>query len=242
MLFSPLQIKAASKAVGLLVTESMDITRAEQIGQRKYLLQQKYLHAKPSWLLLILLIWCSVGHAQSGQIYRCIGENGEPTFSDQKCGALKAAPAKEFPTNRSAQPGSENGMSRNSVVPSITQTCAISPEDLRDRAVAAFASANVIGFSGLFLWEGFGRGSAIAPLRDLAVLIREPLLSIELESSSHNLDNDQYEYRGGRRDDESLFELVIRTVGQQERNVPFESIRHYPLRGQFGCWWLLMPW
>ena len=238
----PLQFAAAAKKVGMWVTENMDITRAEQMGQGKDLLQRTCLHAKPSSRLLVLLILCGVANAQSGRVHRCIGENGEPTFSDQKCSALKAAPAPDSPASLSAQPGSADPPMANSTLPSITQTCAISPTDLRARVASAFGSANAVGFSGLFLWNGFGRGSAIAPLRDLAALIREPLLSIELESSAQFAERDPSAYRDTRRNDNGLFELVIRTVGEQERNVPFESIRRYQLHEQFGCWWLLIPW
>ena len=238
----PLQFTAAAKKVGMWVTENMDITRAEHIGQGKELLQRTRLRAKFFWLLLALLALCGVAHAQSGRVHRCIGENGEPTFTDQKCDALKATPAPESPATSSTQPGSTNPANTFSPLPSITQTCAVSPEDLRGRVINAFASANSVGFSGLFLWEGFGRGTAIAPLRDLAVLIREPLLSIDLESSSRLLDREQSAYRDTRHENDEPFELVIRTVGQQERNVPFESIRHYELSEQRGCWWLLMPW
>ena len=212
------------------------------MGQGKDLLQRRCLHAKPSWLLLVLLAFCAVADAQSGRVHRCIGENGEPTFTDQKCDALKAAPAAESPATTSTPPDGTNPTNTFSTLPSVTQTCATSPEDLRGRVVTAFASANGLSFSGLFLWDGFGHGSAVAPLRDLAALIREPLLSIELESSPQYRDRDRSGYRDARREDDELFELIIRTVGQQERNVPFESIRHYELSEQRGCWWLLMPW
>ncbi len=226
----------------MLITEYMHITRAEQIGQGKHLLARRCLHAKPSWLLLILLVLCGIGHAQSGRVHRCIGENGEPTFSDRKCGALTAAPAEESPATSPAQSGDANAKATDSTTPPITRTCAVSPQDLRERVAAEFASANAIGFSGLFLWDGFGQGSALAPLRELAALIREPLLSIDLGSSPQHAIGDRYGHQNAHRDDEELLELVIRSVGQQERNLPFESIRHYQLHEQSGCWWLLMPW
>lgn len=241
LLFQPLRIAAAVNKVGVVVTKYMHITRAEQIDHGKHLLARRCLQAKPSWPLLILLTLCSVGHAQSARVHRCIGENGEPTFSDQKCAALKAAPAAASPEASSAQTGDANQQAPDSTLPAITRTCAVSPEDLRDRVAAAFAAANSIDFSGHFLWDGFGQGSAIAPLRDLAALIREPLLSIDLESLQEN-NRDRSGYRDARRADQGIFELVIRSVGEQERNVPFESIRHFELREQFGCWWLLIPW
>lgn len=231
----PLQLTAAAKKVGLLVTEYMDINRAEAIGQGKHLFARPCLHAKPLGLLLLLAL-SGIVHAQGARVHRCIGENGEPTFSDRKCTALKATPAPAQAADAPAQPGS-----RDAARAVITQTCAVSPQDLRERAAAAFAATNAVGFSGLFLWDGFGQGSSIAPLRELAVLIREPLIAIDLESSPRFRARDRYRYGDAHSDDEALYELVIRTVGARERNVPFESIRHYELTGSRGCWWLLMP-
>lgn len=126
------------------------------------------------------------------------------------------------------------------MIPVITQTCAISAEDLRDRVVSAFASANGVSFSGLFLWDGFGQGSAIAALRDLADLIHEPLLSIDLDSTVQFREHDQFRDLDERYAGDEVDELLIRTVGHQERDVPFESIRRYAVKERGGCWWLLM--
>lgn len=220
----------------------MDITRSEQFSQSKHLLQRQTLHAKRSWLLLIVLIVCGVGHAQNGLIHRCIGENGEPTFSDQKCAALKTAPATELPSTSPVNPGIETSASNHSALPWITQTCAISPQDLRDRVAAAFSAANAVGFSGLFLWDGFGHGSAIAPLRELATLIHEPLISIDLGSTLQFREPNGPRDREDRYAGDKLYELVIRTLGEQARNVPFESVHQYDMREYAGCWWLLIPW
>ncbi len=236
LLLRPLQLTAAAKKVGLLVTEYMGINRAEAIGQGKHLFVRFCLHAKPLGLLLLLAL-SGIVHAQGARVHRCIGENGEPSFSDRKCAALKATPAPAPAANAPAQPGSTGAASA-----AITQTCAVSPQDLRERVAATFAATNTVGFSGLFLWDGFGQGSAIAPLRELAVLIQEPLLAIDLESSLRSSARDRYRYGEARNEDDALYELVIRTVGEEERNVPFESIHHYELTELRGCWWLLMPW
>ncbi len=233
---------AGAVRISLAVVRNMGITRPEAPDQGKHLLTRQTLHLKPSWILLGLMAVCGLAHAQDGRIHRCIGENGEPTFTDQKCSALKAAPAPETPTNAQGQAGIEHFSKAISAVPAVTQTCAISAENLRNRVATAFASANVVSFSGLFLWDGFGQGSAISPLRDLAKLIREPLISIDLDSTLQFHEPDQYRDREDRYAGDELYELVIRTVGEQDRNVPFESVRRYDMREQAGCWWLLMPW
>ena len=233
---------AAAIRVGLKVARNMSITRPEPSDQGKHLLALHSLHLKPSWMLLVLMAVCGFAQAQDGRVHRCIGENGEPTFTDQKCSALKAAPAPDIPNPSPVQAGSDRLPFAQTAIPAVTQTCAISAEDLRNRVATAFASANAVGFSGLFLWDGFGQGSAIAPLRDLAKLIREPLISIDLDSTLQFRQPDRYRDREDRYEGDELYELVIRTVSEQDRNVPFESVRRYEMHEQAGCWWLLLPW
>lgn len=224
-----------------MVAMSMDITRPEQSNQGKNLFSLQSLHLKPSWMLFVLLAACSMARAQDGRIHRCIGENGEPTFSDQKCSALKAAPAPDLPSDAPAQADGSRLPGSQFTTPAIPQTCATSAEDLRDRVVSTFASANAVSFSGLFLWDGFGQGSAIAVLRDLAKVIQEPLISIDLDSTLQFREPDRFRDREDRYDGDELYELVIRTVGEQDRNVPYEDIRRYEMHEQAGCWWLLIP-
>ncbi len=225
-----------------VLVANMGDTRSEPNDQGKHLFTLQSLRLKPLRILFGLLVACSIAHAQDGRVHRCIGENGEPTFSDQKCSALKASVAPEPPASAAGRTGSSYPSTSQSSAPSITQTCAISAEDLRDRVASAFKSGNAVGFSGLFLWDGFGQGSAIAPLRDLAALIREPLISINLDSTMQFRDSDQYRPRNERYEGDALYEVVIHTVGEHDRNVPFESVRHYEMREQAGCWWLLIPW
>ena len=241
LLFRPLRMAAALKLTKVLFANMGD-TRSEPNDQGKHLSTLQSLHLKPLRMLFGLLVACGFAHAQDGRIHRCIGENGEPTFSDQKCSTLKATIAPEVPARAADQTGSSAIFTSQSSAPTITQTCAISAEDLRDRVAGAFQTANAVGFSGLFLWDGFGQGSAIEPLRDLAALIREPLISINLDSTLQFREPDQYRPRNERYEGDALYEIVIRTVGEQERNVPFESVRHYEMREQAGCWWLLIPW
>lgn len=221
---------------------NMGLTRPEPSDQGKHLFTLQSLHLKRSGILFVLLVACSVAHDAEGRIHRCIGENGEPTFSDQKCSALKAAPAPEAAVAVPGQAGIEHFSTTYSVVPAITQTCATSAEELRNRVATAFNTASAVGFSGLFLWDGYAQGSAIAALRDLAQLIKEPLISIDLDSTLQFREPDQTRDRRDRYDGDELYELIIRTVGEHDRNVPFESAHRYEMREQAGCWWLLMPW
>ena len=191
---------------------------------------------KPTWLLVLLSL-CGTLHAQEARIHRCIGENGEPTFSDQKCGSLAPLPD-AVPATPATPPTGDPSLPQ---APVITQTCATSPEDLRDRAVRAFSSANALSFSGLFRWDGFGQTSALAPLRDLSALISQPLISIDLESTRQYPARDRDGFRRDPRDIEDLYELVIRTVGELQRQVPYESVHRFELGEQWGCWWLLLP-
>lgn len=233
---------AAAANSAKVIGANMSNTRSEPNNQGKHLFTLQSLHLKPSWMLLALSMVSGMANAQDGRIYRCIGENGEPTFSDQKCSALNANVAPERSASTPDQTGLNSPSTGQQIGPSITQTCATSAEDLRGRVASAFRSANSVGFSGLFLWDGFGQGSAIAPLRDLATLVRQPLLSIDVDSTMQFREPDQDRRRQERNEGDALFELVIRTVGEQERNVPFESVRRYEMREQAGCWWLLIPW
>ena len=233
---------AAAMNSAKVKSANMSNTRSEPIDQGKHLFTLQSLHLKPSRNLFALLIVYGMANAQDGRIHRCIGENGEPTFSDQKCSALKSNVTPEPSVDAAGQAGVDSVQWANPATPSITQTCAISAEHLRDRVAHAFRSANAVELSGLFLWDGYGQGSAIAPLRDLATWVREPLLSIDVDSTMQFPEPDQYQRRDERYEGDALFELVIRTVGEQQHNVPFESVRRYEMREQAGCWWLLIPW
>jgi hypothetical protein len=236
-------------AVGstMVVEVIMAVTRPEHSDQGKHLFTLQYLHAKPSWLLLVMFLFASFVQAQEGRIHRCVGENGEPFFSDQRCAQAAASAHAEH--SNDAPPVSATDATGPKMAttipetgkPPITQTCATSPEDLRDRVVSAFESSNAVSFSGLFLWDGFGQGSAIAPLRDLSRLIHEPLTSIELESTLLLRERDRDDYRDYRRQADDLLELLVRTISEGDRRVPYESVSRFELHEQLGCWWLLLP-
>jgi len=235
-------MRAAAVATDWVAREIMGDTRAEQRVRGKRWLARKCLRLKPC--LLLALILSGTASAQSGRIHRCIGENGEPTFSDRKCEpSAAAAPAPPGVPSASTSESSPalRGIPALPGAPAVTQTCPISPEDLRDRVEAAFQAKNAVGLSGLFLWDGFGGASAIAPLRELAGLIAEPVVSIEIDSYARYPERDRYYRRGGAEDPGLVFELVIRTVAEHERRVPYEATSRFEMAENLGCWWLLLP-
>jgi hypothetical protein len=226
----------------------MAITRPEQYDQGKHLFILQYLHTKPSWLWLGMVLLASIAQAREGRIHRCVGENGEPFFSDQRCSQAAASAHAEDSQNAPQVPATDATGATDATAtipgpgqPMITQTCATSPEDLRNRVAAAFESSNAVTFSGLFLWEGFGQGAAFAPLRDLSRLIHEPLTSIELDSTPLLRERGRDDYRDDLRRGDDLLELLVRTISEGDRRVPYESVNRFEIHEQLGCWWLLLP-
>ena len=215
---------------------NMYSTRADRSEHGKPILRGIYLHLKPAVLLIMQLALSAVACAQDDNIHRCIGANGEPTFSDQKCAqsGLSIAPPKADTEIQVEDPY----LPSMSEPITTTQTCATSPEDLRERALAAFEASSGVGFSGLFLWDGYGYGSSVAPLKDLASLLGEPLISIELDSYA-NVPAVVHSPRSRTIPPiSSSHELVVHTMAEGERRVPFEAVRRFELSESRGCWWL----
>jgi len=200
------------------------------------------IHDKPSmraWCLALCLLPLAVlsverAHAQQPAIHRCIGADGEPTFSDKECVRSMPAPAAD------AVAGSRNlPLPETTVLP--TQTCPVSAEDLLQRARAMFNAEQAVAFSGLILWDGMGQGSSIAALRELAILVSEPLLSMELEYDAWANFPQSRQPRLGRESPPAP-SLVVRTVSEHDNQVPHESVVRFDVTDANGCWWLLMPW
>jgi hypothetical protein len=103
------------------------------------------------------------------EIHRCIGANGGAVFTDQPCAALQATPV----NNPVAIP-------RNDLPPSGPPPimCAASLGELRQSVIDAFASRDANRLAGLMLWDGYGRGAAIANIRSLGELMKQPLLDL----------------------------------------------------------------
>jgi hypothetical protein len=186
------------------------------------------------WLLPFAVSVVDCAHAQQPAIHRCIGADGEPTFSDKECGRSMPAPAVD------AAAGVHELPQYGTSVP-LTQTCPVSAEDLLRRARATFNPEQAVAFSGLILWDGMGRGSSIAALRELAVLVSEPLLSMELDYDSWGNLPQSRQPRFARESPPAL-SLVVRTVSEHDNQVPYESVVRFDVTDANGCWWLLIPW
>ena len=101
-------------------------------------------------------------------IHHCIGSSGNPVFTDRPCATMQASPVRaSSPTPEGAPP----------VAPPML--CASSRDDLRQGVIEAFAQQDANRLAGLMLWNGYGRGTAIADTQTLASLVRQPLLGID---------------------------------------------------------------
>lgn len=157
--------------------------------------------------LLLLLLTALPGRAQT-PIHRCIGANGQPVFTDRSCADLQATPA---PAESSAPPPSLRA-------PAVT--CAGDVDQLRQAVIETFASGDANRLAGLMLWTGYGEHAAVADIRSLAQLMREPL--VDIAASGDDLD--------------SAAELVIRTMPGDGSGDPRET--HLAIEPDAGCLWL----
>lgn len=207
---------------------NMRCTKTDRRNQGKLYLQSNYLRVKPCRFLAVWLATFGTAFAQDAQVHRCIGSHGEPTFTDQPCAvSIPSEPAGISLDARVAAPAS-------------TQTCPISPEDLRTRVAAAFASRDAVSLSGLFLWGGHSRGSASASLRDLSTLLGEPLISIDIEADGIEASTQSDSGSRATHDPPPVHVLVIRSGREMDR-VPREAVTRYAMTARQGCWWLRLP-
>ena len=119
-------------------------------------------------LLFLVLLVCAVPASAQTDIHRCIGADGNPLFTDQPCAALQATPVKPAVAASSA--------SQPAAAPPVL--CASSLGQLRQNVINAFASRDANRLAGLMLWGGYGHGAAIADIRSLDSLMKQPLLDI----------------------------------------------------------------
>lgn len=176
---------------------------------------------------LLAVLHVGIACADEIKIHRCIGANGEPTFSDRPCSTLELS--------SQAQVAAQASSIAPASVPIVTQTCPISPDDLRTRIAAAFATQNAVGISGLFLWEGYVRGSSTSALSSLAKLVREPLTGIDIDDNVDDADNSTQRYASK---DPLPRSITVRTAREMDR-VPREAATRFDLTSRQGCWWLL---
>jgi hypothetical protein len=125
-------------------------------------------------LLCLILLVCAVPVQAQSEIHRCIGANGSAVFTDQPCAALQATPV-----NPAAAP-------HNDIPPATTPPtlCAASLGALRQSVIDAFAGHDANRLAGVMLWSGYGRGAAIADIRSLDELMKQPLLDVDTPDSS----------------------------------------------------------
>ncbi len=122
----------------------------------------------------LILLACAAPAAAQTEIHRCIGANGGAVFTDQPCAALQATPVDPHAS-------SPQGAAPVTAPPIL---CAASPDELRQSVVDAFASRDANRLAGLMLWDGYGRGAAIADIRSLAELMKQPLLDVDIPDGS----------------------------------------------------------
>lgn len=173
--------------------------------------------------LLVMVLACASANAVGEDgIRRCIGENGEPVFSDRPC--MTIAPSVDA---RSAP---------RELPSTTTQTCATSAPELRERVVDAFSARNALALSGLLLWDGYGGAHATRELQSLARLVVEPLVAIDLDAfDAHaSLPTDD---EASVRAPPSSRTLTIRTARDLD-HVPQEARTTFALVDHGGCWWL----
>jgi hypothetical protein len=121
----------------------------------------------PCRLLLFTLSMLALPAGAQTAIHRCIGSHGNPIFTDQPCATMQASSVRASPT-----PG-------GALLAAPPMLCAASRDDLRQGVIEAFAQQDANRLAGLMLWNGYGRGAAIADIQALARLVRQPLLGID---------------------------------------------------------------
>jgi hypothetical protein len=121
-------------------------------------------------ILALLLLLSSLATAPAiaqTQIHRCIGADGNPVFTDQPCAALSATPLAHTPP-----PARENA------TPTPAVLCATTSDALKRAVIDAFANRDANRLAGLMLWGGYGQHAAVADIRALQKIMREPLLDV----------------------------------------------------------------
>lgn len=122
------------------------------------------------WLLPALLYLLTLPCVAQAAIHHCIGNDGNPVFTDQRCADLQATPA---PAGTAAMAASAF------TLPATTTACAADLDDLEQAVSDAFAEHDANRLAGLMLWSGYGPATAVADIRSLAALVRRPLVDVE---------------------------------------------------------------
>jgi hypothetical protein len=124
-------------------------------------------------IFLLLLLPLGTVRAQS-DIHRCVGANGGVIFTDRVCSDLNATPAVPAPTSSvSASPSASIAIAQPPPV-----LCASDIEELKQAVVDAFAARNPNRLAGLMLWDGDGRDSVVANIREFTRMMAHPLVEV----------------------------------------------------------------
>ena len=187
----------------------------------------------PALLCLILLVRALPAAAQT-EIHHCIGSNGNAVFTDQPCSALQSTPVTRTPqAGRDDAPGT----------PPPLLLCAANLADLRQSVIDAFARHDPNRLAGLMLWNGYGRGAAVADIGSLGVLMRQSLLDIGPDRDNAS-DDDPPAASGTAAlapDDAATptapaHQLILHVAGNDGSGSPREL--RFDLVRRAGCLWL----
>ena len=181
-------------------------------------------------LLSLVLLACAATAVAQTAIHRCIGANGGAVFTDQPCAALQATPVK--PADASAGPVPAAGP------PPVL--CAASVDELRQSVVDAFARRDTVRMAGLILWDGYGRSTAIADIRALADLMKQPLLGVDTSQQpatpASSAGDDFFRPSARPEPPGPANRLVLHTAGDGTGGGA--SDWHFDIIRRAGCLWL----
>jgi len=169
-------------------------------------------------LARLLSIWLAITSAglisaQSG-IYRCIGDDDVPTFSDRSCSSLDAR-------DHSLKP--EVQEEPWAFITPSGNDCSRQIRDLEAWTYVALDSGDVNQLAGLYLWLDATIDSADKLMTGLKAISRRPLVTIEVE---------MFEQDGAQRP-------IRLWLDQYEPDHPGKIIRTgFSLVMNSGCWWL----
>lgn len=142
-------------------------------------------------------------------VHRCVGKDGNPVFGDQPCESMGAI---------STRPPPASGLAGSPAMPTPGLLCAKDIDDLRQGIAQAFATRDANRIGGLMLWNGYGSNGAVANIRQMDALVRQPLVSLEGDAA-----------RG------------LDAVTSGGGNDPTTRRTHFGISRQAGCLWLQPP-
>lgn len=188
-------------------------------------------------LYLFLLAWVAPAMAQT-EIHRCIGANGNAVFTDQPCAALRATPVvrpADIPNSTALDSNSQPTVGPPPIL------CAANMSELRQSVIDAFARHDANRMAGLMLWSGYGygHGAAVADIRSLSELMKQPLLDLRPSanppaSAPSGDPADPFTTDAPPTPSPATSQLVLHTVGND--GDPHEL--RFNIERRSGCLWL----